>query len=138
MTKKCFQTGTIINFHILRFFKQLDSRHVSSLFRHFQVIILRLVRGLYSGRVLETFVFLDLTKIWWGLIKEKFQRKIFQKYIAILFSIFNYEISLCTTIKHEINFSRDISHGCYFKIYFPFYKMINFRSNFEEETVFNL
>ena len=40
---------------------------VSSLFRHFQVIILRLVRGLYRGEFLEPFVFLDLTKLWWGL-----------------------------------------------------------------------
>ena len=58
-----FFLGLRLLFHILRFFKQFDSRHVSSLFRHFQVIILRLVRGLYRGEVLETFVFLDLTKI---------------------------------------------------------------------------
>ena len=44
-------------FLILRFFKQIFSRHVLSLFRHFQVIILLLVRGLYTVWVLETFVF---------------------------------------------------------------------------------
>ena len=45
-----------VNFLFFAFFKQKSfQRHVSSLFRHFQVRKLILVPRLYSGDVLETF-----------------------------------------------------------------------------------
>ena len=60
---------SILNKNIILciFFKQNVSRHASSLFRHFQLIILELVQRLYRWNVLETFEFLVWRKIWWGL-----------------------------------------------------------------------